>query len=89
MCIGYCTKFNLCRSNHSLLIAIKLKDKENVRPAATLYFTKIFPQHSLYIFAWSVTGHHFEYSKVIVAFTCPASQLCASAALLLLTAGNY
>lgn len=64
MCIGYCcTKFNLRRSNHPLLIAIKHKDKENVRPAATLYYTKLFPHHYLQIFPWSVTGHHFEYPK--------------------------
>lgn len=90
MCIGYCcTRFNLRTSNRSLLIAIKLEDQENVRPAVTLYYTKIFPQPYLHIFPWSVIGHHFEYPKVITASTSPASQLCASAALLLHTAGNY
>jgi hypothetical protein len=90
MCIGYCcTKFNLRRLNCSLLIVIELKDKENVRPTAILYHTKIFPQYYLHIFPWSVTGHYLEYPKVIAVSTSPASQLCASAALLLLTARNY
>jgi len=47
---------------------------------------KYFLKHYLYIFPWSVTGHHFEYPKVIVASTCPALQIRVSAALLLLKA---